>query len=252
MSGFSTGSAVVVVPTYNEADNLPRLIEAILALDNPPDILVVDDGSPDGTGDIADVIAAADPRVEVLHRLTKSGLGDAYRAGFERALGTHSIVVQMDADGSHRVADLVKLIDAADRGFLAVGSRRVEGGGSVEWAKSRVALSSLGAIWTRIMTGVRVYDPTSGFRAWPVDTLRDIDFATTTANGFAFQIETLLRAADLNLPIQEVAIMFLEREHGVSKMDRSIVFEALALTAKWGAKRRLADRRRRRATALHA
>lgn len=233
------------MPTYDEADNLRCIVGDVLDLELSPEILVVDDNSPDGTGRIADELAESTGRVRVLHRPGKQGLGAAYRAGLGAALDAgYQVICQMDADGSHRVEDLPALVEVANRGEAAIGSRRVEGGGSVDWAHNRVGLSVLATKWSNLILRTDVRDMTSGFRAWPAEALRKIDIRSTQSRGYAFQIETLVRAQDAGFAIAEVPITFLERTHGTSKLDKQIIAEALWKTTYWGVSRQLGKRRR--------
>jgi dolichol-phosphate mannosyltransferase len=221
----------VVLPTYDEAENLEPLTAAVLAAS--PDgtgILVVDDRSPDGTGAIADRLAAADERVEVLHRPRKEGLGPAYVAGFARALaGGAERIVQMDADFSHDPADVPRLIAATDAGGadLALGSRYVPGGGVGDWGLVRRAISRSGSIYARAWLGVGVHDLTGGFKCFRRPVLESIRLETVRTLGYAFQIETTYRAIGAGFSIAEVPIVFSDRHVGESKMSRRIVAEAV-------------------------
>ncbi len=220
----------VVLPTYNEVDNLPDISAAILAALPGATLLVVDDGSPDGTGDLADRLADRDPRVRVRHRAAKQGLGRAYLDGFGIALaGGATTVVQMDADWSHDPAALPSLIDpvAADRADLVIGSRYVRGGGVVDWGIGRRIISRGGSTFARLMLGLGPHDLTGGFKAWRATTLDGVPFAGVRAGGYVFQIEMTYRASRLGARIVEVPITFRDRRVGQSKMSRRIVVEAL-------------------------
>jgi dolichol-phosphate mannosyltransferase len=221
----------VVLPTYNEAENLESLAEAVLATAPAgTGILVVDDASPDGTGAIADRLAAADDRIEVLHRTRKEGLGPAYVAGFARALaGGAERIVQMDADFSHDPADVPRLIAATDEGGaeLALGSRYVPGGGVGDWGLLRRAISRWGSLYARAWLGLPVHDPTGGFKCFRRPVLEAIRFETVSALGYAFQIETTYRAVGAGFDVVEVPIVFSDRHVGESKMTRAIVAEAV-------------------------
>jgi dolichol-phosphate mannosyltransferase len=220
----------VVLPTYNEADNLESLVVAVLAAaPEGTGILIVDDDSPDGTGAIADRLAAADSRVDVLHRELKEGLGPAYVAGFGRALAAGAErIVQMDADLSHDPADVPRLITAtADGGAdLALGSRYVAGGGVGDWGRGRQAISRWGSIYARIWLGLDVRDLTGGFKCFRRDVLESIRLETVSSLGYAFQIETTYRAISAGFSVVEVPIVFRDRRIGESKMSRAIVAEA--------------------------
>ena len=220
----------VVLPTYNEAENLESLAEAVLAAAPAgTGILVVDDASPDGTGAIADRLAAADDRIEVLHRTRKEGLGPAYVAGFARALaGGAERIVQMDADFSHDPADVPRLIVATDEGGaeLALGSRYVPGGGIRDWSLMRRAISRGGGLYARTLLGVEVQDLTGGFKCFRRETLEAIDLDKVVSNGYGFQIELTYRAIRAGKTVQEVPIFFTERRAGESKMSPQIAIEA--------------------------
>ena len=222
----------VVLPTYNEADNLEELAGAVLA-EAPAGtgILVVDDASPDGTGELADRLAAGDDRIEVLHRTAKEGLGPAYVAGFSRALASGAErIVQMDADFSHDPADVPRLIAATMDGGggadLALGSRYVAGGGVGDWGRGRQAISRWGSIYARAWLGLDVHDLTGGFKCFRREALDSIRIETVSALGYAFQIETTYRAARAGFRVVEVPIVFRDRRVGESKMSRAIVAEA--------------------------
>jgi len=220
----------VVLPTYNEADNVESLTAAVLAAAPAgTGILVVDDASPDGTGAIADRLAAADPRIAVLHRPAKQGLGPAYVAGFGSALGGGAErIVQMDADFSHDPADVPRLIAATIEGGadLALGSRYVAGGGVGDWGRGRQAISRWGSIYARTWLGLGVQDLTGGFKCFRREVLESIRLETVSALGYAFQIETTYRAVRAGFNVVEVPIVFSDRRVGESKMSRAIVAEA--------------------------
>lgn len=226
---------LVVMPTYNERENLPSMLERIRLAEPEVHILVVDDGSPDGTGTLADEAAAADEHVHVLHRTTKDGLGAAYRAGFAWAL-EHGFerVGEMDADGSHLPEQLGRLMEALDGGVdLAIGSRWVPKGATVNWPTSRKLISRGGSAYARIMLGLQQRDVTGGYRLFRAETLRAIRYNEVLSQGYCFQIELLWRTSLAGLRIAEVPITFVERVNGVSKMSRSIVFEAVWRVAIW-------------------
>jgi dolichol-phosphate mannosyltransferase len=222
------GTTWLVLPTYNEAANLEAIASA--ALEHLPAerrVLIVDDSSPDGTGEIADRLAAADPDIEVLHRPRKQGLGPAYVAGFRRALaaGAH-LVAQMDADFSHDPADLPRLLSAATDADVVLGSRYVHGGAVADWGPGRRLISRGGSAYARMLLGVRIADLTGGFKVFRRPVLEAIDFGTIPSLGYAFQIETTYRAIRAGFRIVEVPIVFSDRRVGDSKMTGAIVAEA--------------------------
>ena len=223
-----SGPVWVILPTYNEAGNIERMVEAVgpkLSADDR--ILIVDDNSPDGTGRIADGLAADDPRVEVLHRPGKQGLGPAYIAGFRRALeGGAGLVVQMDADFSHDPAYLPRLIAASALADLVVGSRYVPGGGITEWGAARRLISRGGSLYSRVVLGVPVRDLTGGFKCFRREVLESIELNTVNASGYSFQVEMTYRVLKAGFEVIEVPITFRERQAGSSKMSNSIVIEA--------------------------
>ncbi len=225
---MNAGPAWLVLPTYNEADNIEGFVAAVR--DKLPDsarILIVDDNSPDGTGGIADRLAAEDERIEVLHRARKEGLGPAYIAGFRQALSRGAgHVLEMDADFSHDPAYLPRLLEAGERADLAIGSRYVDGGGVSEWGAVRRAISRGGSAYARLVLGVGVRDLTGGFKCFRREVLEAIDLDSIASRGYAFQIEMTYRAIQRGFEVVEVPIVFRERRAGKSKMDRSIVAEA--------------------------
>lgn len=231
--------AVVVVPTYNEAANLPDLAQAIRSLGY--DLLIVDDNSPDGTGDIADRLAATDAGITVIHRPSKRGLGPAYADGFAAAVGSGvRIVCQMDADFSHDPEVLPGLIQVVSDGAdVAIGSRYVPGGGVPGWPAHRRWLSKYGNRYARLMLGTPIQDMTSGFRAYRSAVLTSLKPATCQASGYGFQVEMAWRSHREGLTIREVPISFVDRRKGVSKMTWRIAAEAMWLVTLWGIKRGL-------------
>jgi len=220
--------ACIVLPTYNEHDNLPEIVPRILAAAPMVDVLVVDDSSPDGTGEIADDIARREARVEVMHRPHKDGLGPAYLAGFARGLGEgYGRILQMDADGSHDPGALPSLLAASRDADLVLGSRYVRGGGTVHWGLGRRLLSRGGSLYARLILGLDVKDLTGGFKCFRREALEALDLGTVTSTGYAFQIELTYRAIRRGFRVVEVPITFVDRRVGKSKMSRAIVFEAL-------------------------
>jgi len=218
---------LVIVPTYNERENLPRLVPAILEQGESFHVLVVDDNSPDGTGQIADELAANEPRIDVLHRDGKRGLGTAYVAGFKWALDQgFDYVFEMDADFSHDPKDLPRLLDGAMRGDCAVGSRWVEGGGTENWSLIRTLISRGGSLYAKTILGVPVNDLTSGFKCFSAYVLRQLDLDSIHSNGYGFQVEVNYRCHRLGFRITEVPIRFIDRRVGKSKMSAWIVVEA--------------------------
>lgn len=240
------GSVLVVIPTYNERDNLAAIIDRLRSAAPYVDILVVDDASPDRTGDLADEIAAAQTRVRVLHRRGKRGLGAAYVAGFRRALADeYGAVVEMDADGSHQPEDLPRLLDALRRADLVVGSRWVRGGRVINWHPMRILLSRGGNSYTRFALGIPLRDATGGFRAYRSHTLEAVALEEVESQGYCFQVDLAVRALRRGLRVVEVPITFVERTRGASKMSREVVAEALWRVTAWGIQRRHAAVRRR-------
>lgn len=241
---------LVIIPTYNEADNLPVIVGRVRSAVPQADILVADDNSPDGTGAIADRLSRSDDHVHVLHRAGKEGLGKAYLAGFDWGLARgYDVLVEMDADGSHQPEELPRLLDALRHADLVLGSRWVPGGSVVNWPTSRKALSRGGSLYTRIALGIRTRDATGGYRAFRAETLRDLDLGTVESNGYCFQVDLLWRALQRGKVVREVPITFVEREVGTSKMSQRIVVEALTKVGAWGARerwRQIAGRPRRR------
>ena len=245
---MSIGRTLVIVPTYNERDSLPVLVSRVRAATPEVDILVVDDNSPDGTGDIADGMAAGDDHVTVLHRAGKEGLGAAYLAGFALAFERgYDAVVEMDADGSHRPEDLPALLAALEDADVVLGSRWVPGGSVVNWPRSRAFLSRGGNAYARIMLSMPLRDATGGFRAYRTAALRALDLDSVESQGYCFQIDLAWRALQRGFTVREVPITFVEREQGTSKMSNRIVAEALLRVTEWGVASRWARLRGRRA-----
>ena len=234
------GRMVVVVPTYNEVENLAWITDRLLRSAPPTDVLVVDDGSPDGTGELADRIAAAEPRLTVVHRTEKAGLGAAYLHGFAVALDRgYGVVGEMDADGSHQPEQLQRLVAALPDADLVIGSRWVPGGRVVHWSRGRQALSRGGNLYARTLLGVPVKDVTAGFRLFRASALQRLDLGSVESVGYCFQVDLTVRAVRAGLRVVEVPIEFLERERGESKMDRAVAVESLRRITRWGVERRL-------------
>ncbi|BDG08165.1 polyprenol monophosphomannose synthase [Anaeromyxobacter paludicola] len=221
--------ALVCLPTYNERDNLAPIVEAILAATPEVDVLVIDDNSPDGTGALADGLAARTGRVHVLHRAGKEGLGKAYLAGFAWALARgYERVLEMDADFSHDPKYLPAMLALSKDADLVLGSRNVPGGGTVNWGLGRRLLSKGGSLYARTILGLEVRDLTGGFKCFRREVLEAIDLPTVQCSGYAFQIELTFRAARKGFRIRELPITFVDRRVGQSKMSRRIVLEAIA------------------------
>ena len=241
--------AWVVLPTYDEAENLPGIAEAILAALPGATLLVVDDNSPDGTGALADELAAANPRVRVQHRPGKAGIGRAYLDGFRIALDAGATaVLQMDADWSHDPGALPRLLEpiASERADLVIGSRYVRGGRVLDWGLGRRLISRMGSLFARIVLGLRPHDLTGGFKAWRASTLGAIPFDGVHAGGYVFQIEMTHRASRAGARVTEVPITFQDRRVGHSKMSRRIILEALVVVVRlrWDELRRRRPRGR--------
>ncbi|MFJ7169524.1 polyprenol monophosphomannose synthase [Streptomyces globosus] len=229
------GTALVIIPTFNEAENIGPIVARVRAAVPEAHILVADDNSPDGTGKLADELAAADDHVHVLHRKGKEGLGAAYLAGFawglERDFG---VLVEMDADGSHQPEELPRLLTALAGADLVLGSRWVPGGRVVNWPKSREFLSRGGSTYSRLMLDVPIRDVTGGYRAFRRETLEGLGLTEVASAGYCFQVDLARRAVRAGFRVVEVPITFVEREFGDSKMSRDIVVEALWRVTQWG------------------
>jgi dolichol-phosphate mannosyltransferase len=235
---------IVIIPTYNEAGNLAAILAGLRRAGAELHVLVVDDGSPDGTGDVADHFSLVDHRVHVLHRAGKQGLGAAYRAGFAWAADHgYEQIVQMDADGSHDPADVPRLLSALADADVVVGSRWVPGGEAVGWPAHRLLLSRGGSAYARRMLALGQRDVTSGFRAFRRSALGRIDPATVGSTGYCFQIEVLRRASGAGLAVAEIPIVFTDRRLGASKMSTAIVAEAMLRVTVWGLQRLAHGRR---------
>ena len=239
--------SLVVIPTYNEAENLELIVDRVRASVPEVHVLVVDDGSPDGTGEIADKIAAVDTSVHVMHRTEKAGLGAAYLAGFAWGLDAgYDVLIEMDADGSHLPEQLPRLLEALPGADLVLGARWVPGGRVVNWPKRREWLSRGGNTYVRLALGLGLHDATGGYRAFRRTTLEGIDLATVTSQGYCFQVDLARRTVESGFRVTEVPITFVERVHGESKMSGDIVREALVKVTQWGVEYRLDQLRGRR------
>lgn len=237
---MSLDRVLVIIPTYNEAANIGPITARVRAAVPSADILVVDDNSPDGTGDLADELAAADQQIHVLHRKVKDGLGGAYLAGFAWGLDEgYDVLIEHDADGSHRPEDVPRLLERLKTADVVKGSRWIPGGKVVNWPKSRELLSRGGNLWVRLWLGIPVADATGGFAAWRADTLRGMDLAGVEAHGYGFQVDLAWRAVRNGFTVAEVPIEFADRQFGDSKMSQRIVVEAMLLTTRWGMAHRL-------------
>ena len=226
-----------MMPTYNEAKSLSRTVEELLTVSQVVDVLIVDDNSPDGTAAIADSLAVSNPRVSVIHRENKLGLGPAYLDGFDHGFSNdYEVVVEMDADGSHRAEDLSRLLAEIQQFDLVIGSRWVAGGNVQNWPVFRLILSRFGNLYARIMLGTQIMDMTSGFRAYRANFLQQLIAEPVSSQGYSFQVELAYRASRIGR-VREVPITFVERTEGSSKMTLSIVFEALGKIQLWSFRR---------------
>ena len=231
--------AVMVIPTYNEVENLAGLLERLRRNTPEVDVLVVDDNSPDGTGALADSLAAEDPRVRVLHRPEKQGLGAAYGEGFRVALDAgYDLIGEMDADGSHQPEELPRLLAAAADADLVIGSRWVPGGSVLNWPWHRRALSRAGNLYTRLLLGMGVRDATAGFRIFRRQTLETVHLEEVQSLGYVFQVELVYRTLSAGLRVREVPIAFVERVRGESKMTPEVARESLVRITRWGLRQR--------------
>jgi glycosyltransferase involved in cell wall biosynthesis len=226
---------LVIIPTYDERENIELIVGRVLAATPHAHVLVVDDGSPDGTGKVADAIAETDERVHVMHRSVKDGLGAAYIAGFGWGLGKgFDVLVEMDADGSHAPEQLHRLLGALESADVVLGSRWVPGGSVVNWPRRRKLLSLGGNLYTRLALGIRLKDATGGYRAYKRSVLESIDYAGVASQGYCFQVDLTRRALEAGFHVVEVPITFVERVRGESKMSGDIVREAFWRVTQWG------------------
>jgi glycosyltransferase involved in cell wall biosynthesis len=244
VAGSVSSKTLVIIPTYDERENLPKIVGRLLTALPATHVLVADDDSPDGTGQVADELAANDPegRIHVMHRTEKNGLGAAYIAGFRWGLERdYQVLVEMDADGSHSPEQLHRLLHQIDAGAdLVIGSRYVPGGTVVNWPKRREVLSRGGNIYSRLALGVKIKDITGGYRAYRREALEALDLDSIESHGYCFQVDIGWRMIQSGLIAAEVPITFTEREIGYSKMSGSIVREALLKVTVWGMKNRYA------------
>ncbi len=231
-------SYLVIIPTYNEAESLPILLRDLAVLRGDLNYLVVDDGSPDGTADICEKLKSEIPHLEILRRSKKSGLGSAYRDGYRFALGKNfDAVIQIDADGSHQVADLPKLLskfESNPSSDLVIGSRWIKGGSVLNWSKHREALSRLANIYSNSLLGLGVKDSTAGFRVYKTSAIKELSLSNIKSEGYCFQIEMTREIKRIDGVISEVPITFVERQFGTSKMSGKIVIEAMLRVTYWG------------------
>ena len=248
MSIEGLGRCVMVIPTYNESENIEWIVGRLRTAQPGVDVMVVDDNSPDGTGAIADRMAADDEAVSVVHRTEKAGLGAAYLHGFDVALRAgYDVVGEMDADGSHQPEQLHRLLAALRTADLVIGSRYVPGGSVVNWPVQRLLLSRGGNLYVRLLLGIPVRDATAGYRLFRRSALEAIDLASVRSTGYVFQTDLAYRTLTRGLRLTEVPIDFVERERGASKMDGQVATESLKRITRWGLSERRAQLRRRRA-----
>jgi dolichol-phosphate mannosyltransferase len=244
MTDSPLGRVIMVMPTYNEADNLAWVVGRLRAAEPSVDVLVVDDNSPDGTGALSDEMAAADPAVHVLHRTAKGGLGAAYLAGFRWALDAgYDVIGEMDADGSHQPEQLHRLLEAlagpdSEGADLVIGSRWIPGGSVVNWPLRREALSRGGNLYVRLLLGISIRDATAGFRVFRRSALEKIDLSSVRSTGYVFQTDLVTRCLRAGLTVREVPIEFVERVRGDSKMSGAVATESLRRITRWGLRER--------------
>ncbi|MFC4907513.1 polyprenol monophosphomannose synthase [Actinomadura gamaensis] len=240
------GRVLVIIPTYNERDNIERIVGRVRAAVPEVDVLVADDNSPDGTGKLADELSAGDDHVKVLHRQGKEGLGAAYIAGFRWAAEHgYDVMVEMDADGSHQPEELPRLLTALQDADLVLGARYIPGGRIENWPLSRQFISRGGNVFVRMMLGLPLRDATGGYRAFRAATLQKIGLDGVDSRGYCFQIDLARRSLKQGLRVVEVPITFVERVHGTSKMSRDIMIEAMLRVTQWGVADRVARLRGR-------
>ena len=250
MSVEGLGRCVMVVPTYDESENIEWIVKRLRAAQPGVDVMIVDDNSPDGTGDIADRLASEDDAVSVVHRTDKAGLGAAYLHGFDVALRAgYDVIGEMDADGSHQPEQLERLLDALRTADLVIGSRYVPGGSVVNWPLRRLVLSRGGNLYVRLLLGIEVKDATAGYRVFRRTTLEAIDLGSVRSTGYVFQTDLAYRTVTRGLRLTEVPIEFIERERGDSKMSGQVARESLRLITRWGLSERRAQVRRARSRA---
>jgi dolichol-phosphate mannosyltransferase len=243
----SLGRVVMVMPTYNEADNLAWIVGRLREAQPDVDVLVVDDNSPDGTGKVAEELAAADDAVHVVHRAGKGGLGAAYKHGFRVALDEgYDVIGEMDADGSHQPEQLQILLDALHEADLVIGARWVPGGSVVNWPFRRELLSRGGNLYVRLLLGLKVRDATAGYRLFRRTALESIDLASVESTGYVFQTDMVTRCLRLGLRVREVPIEFVERVMGDSKMSGHVALESLRRVTTWGLRERMEQLKARR------
>jgi len=243
------GRCVMVIPTYNESENIELIVGRLRRAQPGVDVLIMDDNSPDGTGDLADRLAAGDDAVTVVHRSEKSGLGAAYLHGFDVALAAgYDVIGEMDADGSHQPEQLQRLLDALRTADLVIGSRYVPGGSVVNWPLPRLLLSRGGNLYVRLLLGIGVKDATAGFRVFRRSTLEAIDLGSVRSTGYVFQTDLAYRTVSRGLRVTEVPIEFIERERGDSKMSGQVASESLRNITRWGLSERRAQLLRRGTT----
>ncbi len=243
MTPAPSTTVLVIIPTYQECQNVASIVSRVRAAVPAAHVLVADDNSPDGTGDIADKLAAEDDHIHVLHRVEKAGLGAAYLAGFRYGLDAgYGVLVEMDADGSHQPEQLPQLLAALDTADVVLGSRWVRGGEVVNWPKSREILSRGGNTYARLALGIPFRDATGGYRAYRARVIASFDLDTIRSQGYCFQVDLAWRSWLRGFRVIEVPITFVERELGASKMSRGIVMEALLRVTVWGVRTRLSRR----------